>query len=393
MAESESQQEDKTEEPTAKRLEKAKEDGQVARSQELSIAAIMISVAATFILAGPFFFSRISENFAAGFQFDRNLVFNPQLLAATFSEQALNGLGAVSSIFVLTVIVAIGSGGLLGGYLFSVKALQPKASKLNPLSGLKRIFGMKALIELLKALSKFTLVGLITYAVVTASLDQLMLTGLMDLRIALSQSGQIIAIGFFLVSLSLLVIAAIDAPYQINEFKKRVKMTLQEVKDEMKETEGRPEVKAQVRRRQRELAMNRMIHAVADADVIITNPEHFAVALAYNPATDDAPRVLAKGADHIAASIREKAKSEGIPFFNAPPLARALFFTTELNDAIPEALYYTVAQVIAYIFNLNSINADGLEQSAPKIKVPDELLFDQDGKRVTQGDVDARPQP
>lgn len=379
MAENESQAEDRTEEPTARRLQKAREEGQVARSQELSIAAIMIGVASLLALAGSYFFGLLSENFAAGFVFDRNLVFNDQLLTSAFAEQALAGLAAVLPLFALTVVLAIGAAGLLGGYLFSGKAIQPKASKLNPLAGLKRIFGMKALIELTKALSKFILVGGITYLVVNASLEELMATSLMDTRRALSDAGGLITLGFLFVTLSLLVVVAIDVPYQLNEFKKRMKMTKQEIKDEMKETEGRPEVRAAVRQRQREMAMNRMIDAVADADVIITNPEHFAVALAYNPVTDDAPRVLAKGADHIAATIREKAKTEGVPFFSAPPLARALYFTTEINESVPESLYYAVAQVIAYIFNLNSINADGLVQAAPKVDVPDDLRFNSDG--------------
>ena len=379
MAENESQAEDRTEEPTARRLQKAREEGQVARSQELSIAAIMIGVASLLALAGSYFFGLLSENFAAGFVFDRNLVFNDQLLTSAFAEQALAGLAAVLPLFALTVVLAIGAAGLLGGYLFSGKAIQPKASKLNPLAGLKRIFGMKALIELTKALSKFILVGGITYLVVNTSLEELMATSLMDTRRALADAGGLITLGFLLVTLSLLVVVAIDVPYQLNEFKKRMKMTKQEIKDEMKETEGRPEVRAAVRQRQREMAMNRMIDAVADADVIITNPEHFAVALAYNPVTDDAPRVLAKGADHIAATIREKAKSEGVPFFAAPPLARALYFTTEINESVPESLYYAVAQVIAYIFNLNSINADGLVQAAPKVDVPDDLRFNSDG--------------
>ncbi|MGB0188051.1 MAG: flagellar biosynthesis protein FlhB [Aequoribacter sp.] len=388
MAENESQAEDRTEEPTARRLQKAREEGQVARSQELSIAAMMIGIATTLLLAGPYFFDRLSENFASGFEFDRNVIFNDQLLTSAFAEQALAGFAAVLPIFILTVVIAILAAGLLGGYLFSGKALAPKASKLNPLSGLKRIFGLKALVELTKALSKFLLVGGISYLVISSSLEDLMASSLMDLNTALAHAGSLIGLGFLFVTLSLLVVVAIDVPYQMNEFKKRMKMTKQEIKDEMKETEGRPEVRAQVRQRQREMAMNRMIDAVADADVIITNPEHFAVALAYNPVTDDAPRILAKGADHIAATIREKAKSEGVPLFSAPPLARALFFTTEINESVPESLYYAVAQVIAYIFNLNSVNADGLVHAAPTVDVPEDLKFDSDGNREAQDSVD-----
>lgn len=326
MAENESQAEDRTEEPTARRLQKAREEGQVARSQELSIAAMMIGIATTLLLAGPYFFDRLSENFASGFEFDRNVIFNDQLLTSAFAEQALAGFAAVLPIFILTVVIAILAAGLLGGYLFSGKALAPKASKLNPLSGLKRIFGLKALVELTKALSKFLLVGGISYLVISSSLEDLMASSLMDLNTALAHAGSLIGLGFLFVTLSLLVVVAIDVPYQMNEFKKRMKMTKQEIKDEMKETEGRPEVRAQVRQRQREMAMNRMIDAVADADVIITNPEHFAVALAYNPVTDDAPRILAKRGGPHSCHHSRKSQIRGRAFVLCPPFGASVIF-------------------------------------------------------------------
>jgi flagellar biosynthetic protein FlhB len=178
----------------------------------------------------------------------------------------------------------------------------------------------------------------------------------------------------------LIIAAAIDVPYQIYEHNKKLKMTKQEIKDEFKDTEGRPEVKAQIRRKQREMAMGQMMEAIPDADVIIVNPEHFAVALAYDPSSSGAPTVVAKGVDYIAQTIREKAKEASVPIFHAPPLARAIYFTTDLNKSVPETLYYAVAQVIAYVFSLNSLGQGAQVAQKPNPEVPDGMRYDADGK-------------
>jgi flagellar biosynthetic protein FlhB len=184
-------------------------------------------------------------------------------------------------------------------------------------------------------------------------------------------------------SLSLLVIALIDAPYQKYAFIKRMRMTKQEVKDEMKDMEGQPEIKQQIRRRQREMANNRMIDKVKDADVIITNPEHFAVALSYDPTGDGAPLVLAKGSDFMATRIREEAQKHGVEMFAAPPLARALYFSTEVDHPVPETLYLAVAQVIAYVFSLADVQPGVAPMLKPKPKVPASMMFDANGKLMT----------
>ena len=271
--------------------------------------------------------------------------------------------------------------GVLGGYIFSLKAVAPKASKLNPMSGLKRMFGTQALIGLTKALLKFSLVGGVLFLVVSQRFDTLIYLGLMDLKPALQEAGALIAFGAVLVTLALLVPAAIDVPYQLWEFNKKMKMTKQEVKDEMKDTEGRPEVKAQIRRKQREMSMGSMIQAVAEADVVIVNPEHFAVALSYDPTSNGAPLVVAKGADFMAQAIRDKAKESGVPLFSSPSLARAIYFTTEITQAVPESLYYAVAQVIAYVFGLNSLNRGSQVAQKPSPKVPKEMRYDKEGQR------------
>jgi len=202
----------------------------------------------------------------------------------------------------------------------------------------------------------------------------------MAIEPALAAAGWMIAESALWLSLSLLVIALIDAPYQKYSFIKRMRMTKQEIKDEMKDMEGRPEVKQQIRRRQREMADSRMMDKVKDADVIITNPEHFAVALSYDPTGDGAPLLLAKGTDFMAARIREEAQKHGIEMFAAPPLARALYFSTELDHPVPETLYLAVAQVIAYVFSLADVTPGVQPMPKPKPKVPASMLFDTNGK-------------
>ena len=371
--------EERSEEPTAKRLEKAQEDGQVARSQELGVAAMMIGIACFMYLFGGFLLTRLSEVFVSGFVFDRKSVFSDNLLPATFGSQALDSLLVMVPIFALAVVIALGAAGALGGFIFSLKALAPKASKINPLAGFKRMFGMKAVVDLTKALTKFTLVGGVLFLVVSQSFDRFIALGFMDVGPAMAEAGKIIAGGTVLVTLTLIIAAAIDVPYQIYEFNKKMKMTKQEVKDEFKDTEGRPEVKAQIRRKQREMAMGQMMEAVADADVIIVNPEHFAVALSYDPSSDGAPVLVAKGVDFIAQGIREKAAETGVPLFQSPTLARALYFTTDINQSVPESLYYAVAQVIAYVFSLNSVGRGGGAAEKPQPEVPAGMRYNTDG--------------
>jgi flagellar biosynthetic protein FlhB len=378
MAEQDSTAE-KTEEPTAKRLEKAREDGQVARSQELSVAMMMIGVAGFMYIFGGALILQLSEVFAAGFVFDRRDIFSDNLLPAAFGAQALDGMLVAVPIFALAIVLAFGASGLIGGFNFSMKATAPKASKINPLSGLKRIFGTKALVDLSKAVVKFGLVAAVLYLVVSSRFDQLIGLGFMDIQPAMRGAGEIIGGGVVLVTLTLIIAAAIDVPYQLYEHSQKMKMTKQEVKDEFKDTEGRPEVKAQIRRKQREMAMGQMMDAVGEADVIIVNPEHFAVALSYDPSSSGAPMVVAKGVDFLAQGIRERAGENAVPVFLSPTLARALYFTTDINQSIPESLYYAVAQVIAYVFSLNSLGRGAAVAEKPNPEVPKGMRYNPDG--------------
>ena len=373
--------EDKTEDPTAQKLKKARDDGQVARSMELPAAVIVIGSFAMLMVTGGWVITRLSAVFAQGFVFDRQLIEKPLLLPAHFGEHLVSAFMLVMPVILFTMVAAVIASGLTGGYLFSLGAVMPKGSKLNLISGLKRIFGTHALVELGKAILKFVLVSTVLWWSLMANMDSLVRIGQMGLEPALDAAGKMILQSGLWVSLSLAVIALIDVPWQKHSFTKRMRMSKQEVKDEYKQMEGSPEVKAQIRRRQREMANSRMMDRVKDADVVITNPEHFAVALEYDPTGDGAPIMVAKGSDHMAALIRAEAKNHGIHIFEAAPLARAIYFTTEVERQVPEDLYHAVAQVIAYVFSLEAASPLNPPRPRPQVTVPPSMLFSPDGKR------------
>jgi flagellar biosynthetic protein FlhB len=279
----------------------------------------------------------------------------------------------------LSVLGVILANGAFGGISFSLKAAAPKFSKLNPLSGLKRMFGGNALFELFKNIFKTLFLGAIVAFVIYFYMDSLGMLGVLPAPLALGEAGRILSSAMLFITLSLFLIALVDMPWQHFQHMKKMRMSLQEIKDEMKESEGRPEVKAQQRKRQHDIAFNRMMSALETADVVITNPTHFAVALSYTPGTSDAPRVVAKGADMLAQRIRERAIEHQVPLFEAPELARALYFSTRLDDMIPEALYHTVAEVIAYIFNVGPAMKMGQRLKRPVPVVPDAMRFDENG--------------
>jgi flagellar biosynthetic protein FlhB len=292
----------------------------------------------------------------------------------------LEALLLVLPVMAVTAVVAILASGATGGFHFSMKSVAPKFSKLSPMQGFKRMLGTHAAVELIKSLAKFTLVAGVLWALADKHMNDLIRLGNMSLEPALAAAGSLLTESALWLTLSLVLIAAIDAPYQRWSYIKRLRMTKQEVKDEMKDMEGRPEVKQQIRRRQREMANARMMQSVKDADVVITNPEHFAIALSYDPTSDGAPIMLAKGADHMAARIREEARLNGVEIFSSPQLARALYFTTEVTQTIPEALYHAVAPVIAYVFSLAQVRPGVEPMPRPQPKVPPAMRFNAKGE-------------
>ena len=374
---------EQTEDPTARKLSKARDEGQVARSAELPAAAVTIGGILTLFMMGGYWIKQVAEIFASGFKFDRKTLDNPDLMVTTFAHHLGESFLLIVPVLMVTAIMAILSSGATGGYLFSLKSTLPKFSKMSLLSGFGRLFGTNAAVELLKSILKFTLVAAVLWALVNRQMDKMIQLGQMAIEPALAAAGWMIGESALWLSLSLLVIALIDAPYQKYSFIKRMRMTKQEVKDEMKDMEGSPEIKQQIRRRQREMANNRMLEKVKDADVVITNPEHFAVALSYDPTGDGAPVLLAKGSDFMAARIREEAQKHGVEMFSAPPLARALYFKTEVDHPVPESLYLAVAQVIAYVFSLADVRPGVAPMPKPQPKVPASMQFDANGKLMT----------
>ena len=384
MAE-ESDQTDKTEEPTARRRQKAKEDGQFLRSQDTSIAVLLISVALVMYLFGSNAEEEFVGIFTQAFTFDNSIIDDSSSIVGMVSTLFIGSLISISPLLALTILLAIATAFFTGGIGFSVKAFLPKASKMNPLTGLGRMFGLKGLVELTKSFAKLFLIATSIFALLYTMYESIFYLNLLPEKVAIENGLSILIFGVLLTTFTLLVIAAIDLPYQIYSFNNKLKMTLKEVKDEYKESEGRPEVKAKIRERQRQVAMNQMMLTIADADVIVTNPDHFSVALSYEPGGNKAPIVLAKGVDFVAAAIKEKAADHTVPIFEAPLLARALFFTTDIKQEVPEPLYRAVAEVIAYIYALNELNRSGLRPSKPAVDLPASMLFDKSGRLINEG--------
>jgi len=373
---------EKTEEPTGRRLDKARSEGQLARSIELPVAAMSLGAVGFFSLMGGWLFNGMSQLFVSQLEFDRKVIDKAELLPGLFAQAVVDAFLLILPIMLLMYFIAIVSTVLSGGLVFSMGMLAPKFSKLNPLSGLQRIFGMKSLIELGKSIAKFVVVGGILLLQVGNHMDELLNLANMELNQAMAVAGKLIVDACFWLAMGLVLIALADVPIQQYQVHKKLMMSRQEVRDEMKDSEGRPEVKHKIKQRQREMANNKMMAKVKDADVVITNPQHFAVALSYDPNGEGAPILLAKGSDEMARRIREEAQAHAVELFPAPELARALYFTTQVDEPIPEGLYHAVAQVIAYVFSLNQSYAAGEGVMKPVPVVPENMRFDSNGLPV-----------
>ena len=381
MAEEDTPQEEKTEEPTARRLEKAKEEGQVLRSQDMTIAAVTISVIATLYLGGFWMGPRFTELFAQALTLKAELVFDKGMMFGWMSSIALDGYLTLVPMMLVAVLFAVGSASLLGGFVMSAKSIEPKFSKLNPIKGMARIFGLRAIVELTKALLKFSLVAAFAGTFLYFNFEEIVSIGNSEVFHAIESGIELVLLGALVTCTALILIAAIDIPYQQFEFIKKLKMTKKEIKDELKDIEGQPEVRQKIRQKQRDLAQQRMLEDVPTADVVITNPQHFAIALLYDVSKDEAPTVVAKGKNLMAQRIRERAQDSEVEIFEAPLLARALYFTTEVGGFIPPGLFFAVAQVIAYVYNLNSLAPTMEKPAKPKPKIPPELIFDELGQQ------------
>jgi len=380
MAENEDGQE-KTEEPTQKRLDDAREKGDIPRSKELATMALLLASIAAAMVFGRMLVEHMAGMLRYNYVLEREAVFDVSMMAIHLGNSVMEAFMGVGGFFIMVLLAALISPIALGGWNFSSKALAPKFNRLNPLSGIKRMFSMKALVELIKALAKFGLVGTFGVLSLWAIHNDLLRLGISDVTVAMGDAVELLMWVFLVMCIALVLIAAVDAPYQLYEYSKKLKMTLQEIKDEMKNTEGKPEVKGRIRQLQREIAQRSMMGNVPDADVVITNPTHYSVALKYDQEVRDAPIVVAKGADFVALKIREIANEHEVPILQAPALARALYYSTEVEEEIPSGLFNAVAQVLAYVFQLR--RAKGGREAMPdkprdsEMEIPDELRRDE----------------
>lgn len=374
MAENADGQE-KSEEPTEKRLRKARQDGDIARSKELVTFLMVVAAALYAFLLGAQFMAELRGISTAGLSLERDHAYDVHKMLDHILGQVVAAMYMVLPFFLLMVFIAIVGSSLLGGFNFSTKAMSFKFSKLNPVSGIKRMFSTHALMELFKALAKFSLVLTAAIAFLWYAYEQVIALGTQDINTALASAGRLIVEAFLVASLALIVVVVVDVPFQVYQHTSKLKMTKQEVKEEFKQQEGNPEVKGRIRRIQMEMAQKRMMQKVPQADVVITNPTHYSVALQYDPDTMRAPVVLASGTDFVASQIRTIAQQHNIPIVEAPPLARSLYYNAEIDQPIPEPLFKAVAAVLAYVFGLRD-NKSTKPLDVNKLEIPDDFKAD-----------------
>lgn len=364
----------RTEQPTPKRLEDARQRGQVPRSRELAGTAVMVAGAATLLLAGRYLTGGLESVMRAGLAFDRTVLADPLAGIHAFNAAIVTAGIALAPLLGVVVLVALLAPLATGGFVFSGQALGPDFNRMNPLEGIKRVFGLQGLAELAKALAKFVVVGGTATLVIWWLLRHMLALADMPTARALAEATWLLGLAALLMSGALVLVAAVDVPFQVWSHRRNLRMTRQELLDELKQTEGRPEVRSRVRAAQRELARRRMMQDVPRADVVVTNPTHYAVALKYEPGRMRAPRVLAKGRDLVALEIRRVAAEHGVPLFEAPPLARALYSTTEIGRDIPSGLYLAVAQVLTYVYQLRATRGDASRVRRPVPELAGEFL-------------------
>jgi flagellar biosynthesis protein FlhB len=374
MAESEMGGE-RTEEPSQRRLQEARERGQIPRSRELTNFATMIGGSAALVAIGGTVAAHLSQLMRRSLSFDEKSLRTTDSMAASLGDACVSAVTAILPVFGTLVCMVLLASVVLGGWNFSTQALTPDFSRLSPLSGIKRLFGFHGVSELVKALLKCVVVGAVCAGIVSWIFGDVLALGRMAPRAAISRGAGLLSWAFVWLCASLALVAIVDVPLQLFQFKRSLRMTRQELRDESKELDGRPETKQRIRQMQQTLARRRMMHKVPTADVVIVNPTHFAVALKYDHKKMRAPVVLAKGVDLVAQNIRRIAEEHRVPVFEAPRLARALYRSTDLNKEIPNGLYVAVAQVLSYIFRIRSLNPTiAARVMRPNPKVDDEYL-------------------
>lgn len=366
---------ERTEPASARRLEQAREEGRVPRSREIGAFLILIVAAAVFWMMGPWLVQRTASIFRRGLIVDHDLAREPQLMLTRLADIAVDALLTFAPLLAALVLAALLAPFFMGSWNFSAKALQPDLSRMDPLKGVARMVSWSGLAELVKALGKTGLIGGVAAAVLWSERGDLLAMFSQALPVGMASAGHLLSFSFLLMVLAMVLIVAIDVPFQLWQYHDKLKMSRQEVKQESKELEGNPEIKGRIRQLQRDAARKRMMAAVPAADVIVTNPTHYAVALAYKNGMG-APKVLAKGMGEIALKIRQVGAEHGVPMLEAAPLARALNRHVALDQEIPATLYAAVAEVMAYVYQLQAWRRGAAQYPVPprEITVPGELV-------------------
>ncbi|AMQ90590.1 flagellar biosynthesis protein FlhB [Marinobacter sp. LQ44] len=377
MAEENDNSQEKTEEPTPRRLEKAKEDGQTARSKELATMAVLLAGAGGLLMFGGGLGNTLEGIMRDSFVIERAAIYDTRHMSVQLILSAKEAAFALSPILIMLLVAAIAGSIGIGGLLFSGKAIAPKLNRIDPIKGLGRMFSLRSLIELVKAIAKVGLVLAVTILILNLRTDDLLAIAEEPIVPAMAHVVWTVGWSFLILSCATIIIAMIDVPFEIYDHQKKLRMTKQEVKDEYKDTEGKPEVKGKIRQLQREMAQRRMMQDVPTADVVITNPTHYAVALKYNQDSMGAPVVVAKGADEIAFKIMEIAREHKVEILRTPPLTRAVYHNTDVGQEIPDGLYMAIAQVLAYVFQLRQFRKGrGAKPGMPDFPIPPEMRRD-----------------
>ena len=366
---------EKTEEPTGRRIEQAREKGQVPHSRELGTFLVLIVAGAAFWMMGSWFFQRSLAIARKGFTIESRYMREPDLMLVRLGELSSDALYAFSPLLGLLLLAAVLPPFFLNAWVFAPKALVPDLNRLNPLSGLGRMFSWNSLMELGKAVLKATLIGGVAALLIWKERDEIFGLLAEPLEAGLAHAGHLITFSFLMMVAALVIVVAADVPFQLWQYFDKLKMTKEEVKQEMKEMMGDPHVKGRIRSLQMQATRKRMMATVPEANVVVTNPTHYAVALSYK-AGMTAPKVVAKGRGAIALKIRELASEHRVPLMEAPPLARALYKHTDIDAEIPSALYNAVAEVLAYIYQLSQWRQVGGNYPVPPhdLPVPPELV-------------------
>ena len=377
MADDNDNSQEKTEEATPRRLEKAKEDGQTARSKELATMSVLLAGAGGLLVFGAQLGAVLEAIMRDAFTLERSAIFDMRHMSVQLIASAKAAAWALSPILAVLLVAAIAGSIGIGGLLFSGKAIAPKLNRMDPIKGLGRMFSSRSLIELVKAIAKVGLVLTIAIIILQARTVDLLSIGNEPPVPAMEHVLWTLGWSFFLLSCATIIIAMMDVPFQIYDHQKKLKMTKQEIKDEHKDSEGKPEVKGRIRQLQREMSQRRMMQDVPTADVVITNPTHFAVALKYDQNNMAAPVVVAKGGDEVAFKIMEIAREHKVEILRPPPLARAVYFNSDIGQEIPDGLYMAIAQVLAYVFQLRQFRKGHADKpTMPNFPIPADLRRD-----------------